>query len=92
MSAKNILKSLNKKSELQKALPIVNLIITTLVFISASPVLAQQRRLPNSPTPQPVPEPSSAVGMLAVATVGAGLVLKRKLKSNQSKTRNDSRN
>lgn len=92
MSAKNIVKRLNNKSELQKALLIVNLMITSLFFINASPVLAQQRRLPPPTGPKSVPEPSSVVGMLAVATTGAGLVLKRKLKRNQSKTRNDSPN
>ncbi|BAY48628.1 hypothetical protein SAMD00079811_62540 [Scytonema sp. HK-05] len=81
MSAKNIVKSLNKKSELQKALAIVSIMITGLLLISASPALAQDQG--KEPQNRRIPEPSSAVGVLAVGALGAGLLLKNKLKRKQ---------
>ncbi len=82
MSAKNLVKSLNKKSELQKALAIVSIMITGLLLISASPALAEDQDLRERPV-KSIPEPSSAVGVLAVGALGAGLLLKNKLKRKQ---------
>ena len=74
--------NLKKKSASQKVLPLLSTIITGFLLISASPALAQlDNGNPNSA--RTIPEPSAVLGVLAVGTLGAGLLLKNKLKRKQ---------